>query len=475
MFYSKLLDFPDQGVPLDSGIWPGMVNVGCPLWFDGQNVRFNNGSVQKDKGYSQAFTSGVAIPVKGLGQQLVSAGQRIFFGTRSNLYRWDTASVASMASGFTGADDATATQPATYWLLVPWGTWMLATNGKDVVQVYKGSSFAALTGVTFTYARILLKWGPYVLAFNTSNGIDKVEWCDTDNVESWTPGASSAAGNYTFRDIESEIMAACLLGKNIAVFMLNSMQIGQYTGPPYQFGFAPALEGIGAVSTRAVVSVGRQVFGLGPLGFWVTDGSSYQYIDEPAVRKWFFERVNLAQITKVCAFHDEDASAIKWFYPTTSGENDAGIFYDYKRKVWGIIGYGRSACLKKEVFAYPILGAGDGKVHYGNFGVNADGGALTAYVQSKPFSVSDAAIWKWIDHLIVEAEVTGTVEISVGFQDTLNGTITWLDKTLAADAVPIFIEKSARWVSVRIRSTAVGADWEVSKLHLNGQPLGGPV
>lgn len=464
------------------GLHPSMFLRQVPFWQTGANVVFRNGSVRKMKGWTAPLTKPAANPVRGMGQLKTDTGvQWLFWGDATNLYGWNTVSVGTLGSGYTGKTTETVADPVSHWDFANWGNWMVATNDVDAVQVWKGSSFAALSGTTFTRARTILKYGAHLLAFNTSNGGQQFEWCSEDNIELWTPAADNSAGNMFIRDMESDILAAVPLGDKIAVYGKNTVHLVSYIRAPFYFGVLPALTGVGAVGKKAVVSVDRKNYGLSAKGFFVTDGVQVQFLDDPDVRDYFLSRVNVSQISKTVAYHDLLNSQVVWYYPTSGGENTEGLGYDYARGKWTIYSFGRTAAIGQNVFSYPVAGHSDGSIFFHNFGDDANGSALVPYLQSKPFAfetpqqINSANLIKYVDSLkLMLSELTGTVSVKIGTQLRLTDAVTWTDyQSINASMAPAYFRRSARYFTFYITSTAVGDTWELNGIDVMGKAIGG--
>ena len=474
MFQAQILDLPENGVPLDSGLFLGVRHNMAPLWVDGVNVRFNNASIQKSLGYLQAFSSSLTEPVRGCIDQLTSSGQALYYGTATKLYKWNAVVEAEVGTGYTGHTAETVTNPVSQWSFVTWGTEILATNGVNPLQHYAGTSFVDLVGPNFTYAHIIHKWGPYVIAMNTSTGPNVIEWCSDDDITTWTIAADNTAGNHNIRDLESGIVAAADLGNRVGIFAKDSMHILQYTSADFVFGVTRGPAGVGAVSKNSVVSVSNKIFGLGPKGFWVTDGNSAEYIDDPKIKEYYFDNVNQSQLSQVNAYHNERESCVVWHVPSTAGTLDTYYSFDYKRNVWMKGTAPFSACLSSRVFDYPVaFDVNAFTPYFLNLGDDADAVALESSVESKPFDGGDANIEKWFDSLLVMGTTTGILYVSLGFQNDLNDPIEWVTQEFIGDGSPLYYERTARWVRLKLYSTAKDCDWEISQLTLNGTQIGG--
>lgn len=666
MFYSYLLSVPKEGIPLDSGIWPGMGPTLAPLWAAGTNVRFIGGTVSKIPGWAALFTSPASVPVRGIHSQLVEGGTQLFFGTATNLYVWDGVSPTTAGSSYTGNTNQSGNTPATHWSFASWGDWTVAANGIDDIQlcrknktfvslrgenlvtnsrsassstavvtnitgehlgfdgtegtglrveddnvaaietatwtatvandsqVYTGSVFleknketsvaqftlslsggtgvstilnvrpsdgavhkvsgasgvtaqvqnyndtfwrvvlsvannstgnttlslvmapaatgslqesnqnsavgtiyidcvqlesaknfagnpvvtgsGAITNVSFVpKARILLNNHSHLLAFNLEDAENGYAWCSADNVEDWEIRRGNSAGRAYLREASSEIIAAVPLGDTVAVYTKSEMFIVFYQGAPFYFGHNLGLTGVGAVGQKAVVAVDRFNYGLGPLGFFRTDGASYQYLDEPAIREYFLSQINEEQISKTVAYFNKERNEVIFHYPSGSSlEPNQGLSLNLAKLVWAPYSFGKTSGESEGVFAYPITADAAGKVYKENSGANADTAALSSFIQTKAFAGKNSQVDKWLDAVLAEATVDGSLLCEIGLQDRLTDFIDWTGPFYLTEAVePVYVEQSGRWITLKFSSTALSASWSISRLDVLGSLLGG--
>lgn len=473
-YYENLLVVKDAA----TGLWPGVHDSKCPLWKDGRNVLFTAEGVRKMKGWSSLNSgSGTANPIRGATQQQISGIQYLFYGTPTALYRWrasdSTGSDVSKAGGYSGNTNDTATQVASTWSFANWGTYIIATNGQDSPQSYQIGTSTLFSDFAvdseFTTAEIFLKHSAYLLAFNTDQGSNWVHWCDTDDITTWAPTASNAAGNLIIRDLESEIRAAVPIGDRIAVYGKDSMHIISFIGAPNYFGWTPAVNGIGAVGKRAVVSVGRKNYGLSRHGFWVTDGVEFQWIDEPAIRTWHQDRMNWSQASKVCSFHDEENTQVVWYYPTDTGEPEEGVGYNYIKGVWTIFSHGRTTAIERQVFGYPITATSSGDLFYENFGDDADGSAMTAYLESKAVDGGMVQRKNLLEARVRADQLTGTLNLKVATKTDRDDATSWGSANVLDDGTEkVDLRENGRYLLVRFDSSSVGDAWRLSGFDLYG-------
>lgn len=465
---------------ITSGIPKGIGKTQAPLWMDGYNVLFREKSAKKASGYASFFTKPGTAPVRGMGQLQDSGIKKLYFGDQTKLWRYTSGAPTQIGSGFTGNLNASSTALATHWSMESWGSWMAMTNGKDAIQLDKAGTVTQIT-VGITRAEIFIRFNAFMLAINTDLGGAWFQWCDTDNVEDFL---NDAAGNLYLRDLDSDIIAACRIGDYVAVFSNNKMGIINYLGAPFYFGGKLVLTGIGADSKAAVVAVDRQVYGKGLNGFWMTDGSTFSYIDED-IRQWMKENFNEAQRSKVVGALNELDGTIEWSIPLTDGENSVTVVYDKERKTWSWKNYGSTSLLPKEFFSNPLRADATGGVFFTNFGKDANGAALTSQLISRPFDAGNRNAWKYVDGVrTVFQRLTGTgIRLYIGTQEALGAAITWSDPITPNENWDSgFIldpgdqpALSGLFIYFKIESTAIGDDWALNEFTILGEMDGGDI
>ena len=181
-----------EGSPISSGIFPSLPDRSALLWQDGRNMVFRNGSVANSLGQFRLFAPVEASPILGALEFFSGSTKYVVFGTRSKLYIYN-----ATAKTVTEISNTTPYTPITsgVWQLKRWGTWVVASNGIDPVQVWKGSGrFIDLAGTPFTYAKVIETNDTHLFAFNTSSGANMLHWSDLDDIEDWTATSTNQAG-----------------------------------------------------------------------------------------------------------------------------------------------------------------------------------------------------------------------------------------------------------------------------------------
>ena len=351
---------------LGSGVFPSSPGRKPVFWKDGRNVNFESGVAKSSLGQFNMFVPGEVATVTGIQGTSIVGLPTVFYGTPAKLWKWDATNDKedlTKAGGYSG--DA-----GDLWSFGRWGNHLLASNGVDPVQYYQNAGdFADLVGPSFTWAKLLYTTDQYALALNTSLGGNHIGWSDIDDVNVWTTLAANDAGEQEVRNLDSEIIAAKKLRDTLIAYTFNEMFAIQYIGRPFIFGIRFLLEGFGPVGKYAVAAQGGRHFGFGRRGIWVTDGVSYEFIQNPAVFEYVYKdpatRYNKALGHLVIAWHDQLQNQIVFYYPRESGMgfNDTGVAFNYVSKTWALYDYGRSAVDDSGVFPFAITGDRAGNIY----------------------------------------------------------------------------------------------------------------
>jgi hypothetical protein len=346
-----------------SGLHPGVQNQSIPLWETGRNVLFEDAAIKPGPGQSPLFENLGNLPGIGV---LATTGllttqnendPGLIWGDREGLYRGvqipNTVDVTRVSGVYTGTDED-------QWSMVQFGRLTLATNGVDPVQylAVDGSNFVDIDTVsdldsTFR-CRLLAKLGPYIIALNTDNDAREYRWCHEDSPLIWTPLATNHARDIQMRELNSSIVGIVPLAAGLAVIGRNSIRLIRYIGPPFFFGDTHLIGNVGAMSKYAVVESGRILYGFGPDGIWASDGTSFEYIDQPSMHKYVYDdTLDVDRAAMVATWADADNSMIYFSYPTIDGDGQT-VGWDYKHRLWSLHAYWRMAATNGETWQIPI-------------------------------------------------------------------------------------------------------------------------
>lgn len=357
----------------------------------------------------------------------------------------------------------------------------MTNSGSGFTTAPTGVSGGTGSGLTCTFTicdmdvttvNIFRKFGPHILGFGTNVSGKEFIWCDADDPDTWVAASDNLAGQLEIRELESPIQAVAQLGPRLAVYGEDQLFLVSYLANDLVFGYQAAVNGIGAVSKKAVVAVGRQNYGLSQQGFFVTDGAGFEYIDEPAIRDYFTENANKAQLSKTCAYHDEESTQIRWYFPTSAATVTGGVSYNYKSNTWSILTDTTSAGDERRIINFPLSGTEGGLVYKENSGNNDSDSAMVSWVRSKPLDIDNADIIKELDSIRIGWTGQG-LTYRIGWSETEDGTITWGSYTAMETGFPFHnLRTAGRWLHIELYSASLNANWEVADVELIGRMEG---
>lgn len=357
----KLLDA--EGDIIVSGVHPGLPNKRVPLWARSSGILFEDGAVKPAPGQSPLFAklhfhrgNGV-IATTGLFAGQGESDPGLIWATQYEIYAGFEVPSCYIASretpAYTGA-------PGDQWSFVQFGRIVLGTNGVDEVQYLAPDAtyFVDLSTVsdmpsTFRCA-ILAKLGAYIIAFNTDNSSTEYRWCSEDDVTVWIPAATNSARDMQIRELNSAIVAVVPFASGLAIVGRNAIRVTAFVGPPFFFPNNHLLGNIGATSKGSVVESGRIIYGFGPDGIWATDGTGFEYIDQPSMHKYVYdETYDVDRSEEVVTWADADNNMIYFSYPSIDGLGKT-VGWDFRQKLWSQFDFWRTAATTGETWQIPI-------------------------------------------------------------------------------------------------------------------------
>ena len=480
---------------IDQGIYPDLPGEVNPFWESGQNAIFEKGYVRPAFGATLVGEVPGEIPVS-FGQLFDSAA-RGFIGTQSRLYTFtDPTSIYlttadAKGSGYTG--DA-----GDFWNFAPFDDWMLASNGVNTPQIWKGVSFAALGGTPPTYAKVLITRAPYVIAGYTDNGPTVLEWCDFDDPEDWVPTSTNDADSTSLKGARSEITAAELLTGEPMIYTKDAQFYMPFKGRPFIFDPYETNNEIGVVGPGALCSVGNTHYGFGQKGIWLSDGGSHEYFDNSLARGYIYEDLNedYQDLIRVAHFKSEHSVVFSW---PAAGQtrNTKSIAFDYQNKKFTPLGYAFTAALTQKVFKKEVagfytgvlvnLGAQTSPFYYPTFGFGGDAdygfgegghggydsstyGAVT--LTSKPLDLGNDEFMKKLESIVTAIEGScPNATIEIGYADRVNATFTFAAAQSLAEG-PLYwgnTLQDARYFKIRVTDTQATVRYKLSKFTIFGE------
>ena len=299
----------------------------------------------------------------------------------------------------------------------------------------------------------------------------KIRWATQETIGTWTAAATNTAGSQLLTG-GSKIVGAKRTRGQILIWTDTTLHSMTFRGPPYTFGFRELATGCGLGSPNGVVEIGGNVFWIGVNQFYAFDGA-VKPIMSP-VGNHVFDDFNLNQIEKTVAGLNKQHNEVFWFYPSASSdENDRYAKYNYRENVWDVGTMVRTAWVDSGTFTNNVGASSDGYLYQHEIGTDDDGSAMTSYIQSADIDLGDGEQIMFIDRMIPDATVTGTLNSYIKTRKhpadsyTSKGAFAITSSTKRVNP-----RARGRQVAVRFESSLTGDNWRLGATRIDMNPDG---
>jgi len=375
--------------------------------------------------------------------------------------------------------------PARTWSLVNWGEDLLASpRGAGLytwdASVGTGTRAVAVSNAPTKCNYVFVSQGDrhaVVLGSDEAGGtIDPllVHWSDQEDNTTWTAAATNTAG--TFRVTEGNELISGINTRALSLIWTDTAVYSmQFIGPPYTFGFELLGKGSGIAGPLARAEAASRVFWMGRISrnFYVYDGS-VRVLQCPVLRK-IQEDFNTEQQDLVCCIPNTQFNEVWWFYPSAgSNENDRYVIYNYLEETWVTGTMGRTAGIDIGLFQNPMWMDADTKLYSQEDGVDAAGSAISSYIETGEYEVGSGDRLMLLDKLILDADITGNLDITIYTRRYPNATqITKGPYTATSSDGKISFRAKGRQFALRFASDGIGDDWRMGHMRMQTKITGG--
>jgi hypothetical protein len=321
----------------------------------------------------------------------------------------------------------------------------------------------------------------HVIAFGSnpigSSAIDPlfIRFSDQQNAIDWLPTATNTAGGVRINS-GSIIIGAVQAREEILVFTDASLHSMRFVGPPFVFNFATISTDTSMISPNAAVNSRGSVFFMDEGGFFVYNGSVQPL--PCSVKDYVFSNLNVGQAFKVFAAENSAHSEVTWYYPIGSGTTEITnyVTYNYEENLWSVGTLTRGAWFDSGLGNFPLATSiiTDTNVNYmyeHENGYDADGEALTAFVESGDLEIGDGNSFMFMNRIIPDFSFKGTdpsVSMTIKGKDyPLQDASVLATTTVTSSTGQSVIRARSRHPSIRIESTGEGYGWRLGTLRMD--------
>lgn len=263
---------------------------------------------------ADAATAATCLGVKGVYDS--DGNGQIFAGDGSKLYTLVSreATDVSKAGGYTVGTDE-------WWSFEQFGDYVVAVAAGEAPQVYQmgvSSAFANLAGSPPSGATCVARINDFLMM-----GKDfTVHWSAFNDITSWTPSATTQAGNQALDQAQGKIQAI-VGGEYAAIFQERAIRRAVYVGPPviWDFGQDAVETKRGAIGPNATAKFGGGIFFAADDGFYVFDGNTATPIGSGKVDNYFQRRLNYGYRHKMAVGIDTVNKFAVFGFPAGSATN----------------------------------------------------------------------------------------------------------------------------------------------------------
>ena len=316
-----------------------------------------------------------------------------------------------------------------------------------------------------------------------------LRFSDQENITQYTPRAVNTAGSLRIAD-GSKIVAAERSRGQILVWTDTSLHSIQYIGPPYTFGLRQLGQNCGIIGQHAGIDLNGVSFWMSQDSFYLFDGSVRKL--PCTVEQFVFGNINQNASENTFTGHNGEFNEVLWFY-VRSGSNqiNAVVAYNYVEGTWWTGTLARTSWIDREVFDNPIatsysnttiannetiLGLTDGasQLYVQETGNDADGVAMTAYLQSGDVQIEQGDQFAFVSRLIPDVQnQSGTLNLDFKFSRYPNDTAP-VSKTTSFTSTTnkVDLRGRGRSFTANIVSNTTGTAWRLGTMRFEIQPDG---
>ena len=312
-----------------------------------------------------------------------------------------------------------------------------------------------------------------------------IRWSDQENYNYWTPNVTNSAGSQRIAG-GSEIRCARPAKGTMLIWTDTAMQSMSFIGPPFIFGFRQLGNDCGAVGLNSAMVIDD-------VAYWMSDGQFFRYAGSVQeipcpVLNHVFEDINKVQYSQVYAAQNSNFSEVIWYYCSSASDQcDRYVIYNYLENSWYFGTMDRSTYQDNGVNLNPLAteylansnatsfstinGVTQGRslIYAQESGVNADGAALSAYIQSGDGDIADGETFSFINKVIPDfQDQTGNTVITLSVKDYPNDSAT-VGETLTVNNTTRFVNTRirGRQSNIKIQNNDIGDNWRFGTLRVN--------
>jgi hypothetical protein len=256
----------------------------------------------------------------------------LFAGGRTGVYRVNSIGTFTNVSGTTYSTPSDSRIRFTQF-----GSRALFVNNADKVQAYNIETDTAFSDVAAgaPVAKYITVVRDFVVVANTlESGTrygTRVRWSGINDETEWTYSQTTQAD---YQDIPDGGNIVGIRGGEFGLILMDSaIYRMSYVGTPFIFQFDNISRGTGCYEENSIAQYQGITFFLSDDGFYMCDGQTVKPIGSEKVDRWFFDNLDIANLSSMSAAVDPIRKLVVWNFPV-GGSNRKLLIYNFKTSKW---------------------------------------------------------------------------------------------------------------------------------------------
>jgi hypothetical protein len=312
----------------------------------------------------------------------------------------------------------------------------------------------------------------------TAQDLLMVRWSDQESPFDWTPSATNTAGSQRISS-GSKIISAQKTRQEILIWTDVNLHAMRFVGAPFTFGFSLIAANVSIIGPNTVVTVGDKCFWMDQENFYVYSGRLE--IIPCTILRYVFDDINLDQSDKFFAASNKMFDEVIWFYISADAtEIDRYAKYSLTEGTWDIGTLSRTAWVDYGIHDFPRACGQESSSNYiylHEKGTNADGSAMTSFIESGDFDLGDGEQFMFLNRLIPDIDIGTSSSSAVNYiiktrnypGDSLTTNST---NEVQSTTEQAFIRGRSRQAVLRIESSTTDVSWTLGDTRIEMRPDG---
>lgn len=316
-----------------------------------------------------------------------------------------------------------------------------------------------------------------------------IRWSNQSEPQNFAPSPTNSAGFLRLAN-GFRIVRALATRQEILVWTEGTLNSLQFTGNTDVFALQQLADNISIMSGRCCATANNVTYWMGKDKFYAYSGRVETL--PCTLRQYVFQDFNYDAAFTTIAGTNEGFNEVWWVYPSANSSNpNRYVIYNYLEKIWYYGTIDRTAWLDSPLRSYPMslntaTGTTAGYLYSQEYGVDADGSAMTSYIQSSDFDISDGEQFMLTRRMLPDINFNNSTanqpEVTLqvrprnfpgsGFQSDAADSKRVIETSVDVYTDEVFIRARGRQIALKVTSDQLGVNWQLGVPRLDARTDG---